>query len=293
MTETAVIRVGFIGLGDQGEPIARRIADAGRPTTLWARRPEVQSHFQDSPASFAASPAELAAAVDLIAICVTDDAAVDAVLTGPQGVLAGVSPGALVVIHSTIHPDEVRRHAAAVGERGATLVDAPVSGGAAGAAAGRLLVMTGGNPDSIERCRPVFETFAGHIVHCGEVGAAQSVKLVNNLLFTANVAAASAAFELAATLGIKQQALASALARGSAASFALDVVTALGHTAAGFSSESAALLCKDVGHIVDIAGGEDRIPPAVLVPAQAALALMKPAMQTSAAPSRPQATSST
>jgi 3-hydroxyisobutyrate dehydrogenase len=273
------LRVGFIGLGNQGAPIARRIAAAGYPTTLWARRPEIQTEFEDSPARFRASPAELAAHADLIAICVTDDAAVDDVLTGPRGVLAGLEPDSIVAIHSTIHPDTIRRLADAVSARGATLVDAPVSGGGAAAARGELLLMTGGTADSVERCRPVFETFTGHIVHFGDVGAAQTVKLINNLLFTANVAAASGAFELATSLGIDLQSAASALSHGSAASFALSVVTGLGCSAAGFSKEAAALLRKDIGHVIDIAGGADAIPPALLMPAEAALHLMATAHQ--------------
>ena len=274
-----MIRAGFIGLGNQGEPIARRIAAAGYPTTLWARRPEVQTEFADSPARFCASPADLAAGVDIISICVTDDAAVEAVLNGSHGVLAGIAPGAIVAIHSTVHPDTVRRLAAAVSERGAALVDAPVSGGAAAAARGELLVMTGGDQDSVERCRPVFETFASHIVHFGDVGAGQTVKLINNLLFTANVAAASGAFELATTLGIDQRSLASALSHGSSASFALNVVTALGFSASGFSTDAAALLRKDVAHMIDVAGSTGAIPPAVLMPAETALRLMVPATE--------------
>jgi 3-hydroxyisobutyrate dehydrogenase len=268
------VRVGFIGLGNQGAPIARRIAEAGHPTTLWARRPEVRAEFENSPASFHDSPADLAADADIISICVTNDAAVEEVMNGPAGVLAGLLPGSIVAIHSTVHPDTVRRLAASVSERGAALVDAPVSGGATAAVRGEMLVMTGGDHDAVERCRPVFETFASHIVHFGDVGDGQTVKLINNLLFTANVAAASGACELATTLGIDQQSLASALSHGSGASFALNVVTILGFSASGFSTDAAALLHKDFGHIADLAGGSAEIPPGLLLPAADALRAM-------------------
>jgi 3-hydroxyisobutyrate dehydrogenase-like beta-hydroxyacid dehydrogenase len=102
-------RVGFIGLGSQGGPMARRIIEAGYPVTLWARRPATLEPFADLPADVAASPAELGKASDLVCICVVGDADVEEVLAGEHGVLAGLGPGGMVAMHSTIHPHTCQR----------------------------------------------------------------------------------------------------------------------------------------------------------------------------------------
>jgi 3-hydroxyisobutyrate dehydrogenase len=268
-----VTRVGFIGLGNQGAPMARRIIGAGYPTTLYARRVATLEPFGDS-AAIAVSPAELAAASDIVCVCVVDDAGVEDVLVAESGVLAGLQPGGIVAIHSTIHPDSCRRLARLVAERGCTLVDAPVSGGAAAAAEGRLLVMVGGDAGSVKRCSPVFETFAGHIAHLGDVGAGQITKLINNLLFTAQLATASGALDLAWSFGIEPGSLAGVLAHGSAASFALGLTASLGGSARGMSQQGAELLQKDVRLVVDLAGGAQAVPSGVLGPADQALKLM-------------------
>src|SRR4051794_4547335 len=103
------VKVGFIGLGHQGAPIARRIIGAGFTTTLWARRAQTLEPFLGTDATTAATPRELAAVSDLVEICVVNDADVHEVLTGEQGVLAGAGPGTVVAIHSTVHPDTCRR----------------------------------------------------------------------------------------------------------------------------------------------------------------------------------------
>jgi 3-hydroxyisobutyrate dehydrogenase len=268
-----VTRVGFIGLGNQGAPMARRIIDAGYPTTLYARRVATLEPFGNS-AAIAASPAELAAASDIVCVCVVDDAGVEDVLTAESGVLAGLQPGGIVAIHSTINPDSCRRLARLVAQRGGALVDAPVSGGGAAAAEGRLLVMVGGDAGSVKRCSPVFETFAGHIAHLGDVGAGQITKLINNLLFTAQLATASGALDLAVSFGIEPGSLAEVLAHGSAASFALGVTASLGGSARGMSRPAAELLQKDVRLVVGLAGGAQAVPSGVLWPADQALELM-------------------
>ena len=262
--------VGFVGLGSQGGPMARRIVAAGIPTTLYARRPDALAPFGG--AAVAASPAELAAASDVLCICVVDDEGVTEVI---GSALPGLRAGAVVVVHSTVHPDTCRRLAERVGGRGARLVDAPVSGGGQAAAEGRLLVMAGGDAGDIEHCRPVFESYAGRVVHLGGVGAGQVAKLVNNLLFTAHLGTASAALQLASSLGLDATALAGVLADGSAASFALDVVARAGGSAAPMGALAGDLLQKDVRLVVDLAGGPEHVPGGVLGPADAALDLMR------------------
>ena len=137
--------VGFIGLGSQGGPIARRIVDAGFPLTLWARRPETLDPFADTPAVTATSPAILAERSEIIGVCVTGDDDVDEVVLGRHGVLAGISRGGTLIIHSTVHPQTCLRLARAATEKGVQLIDAPVSGGGPAASQGTLLVMVGGD----------------------------------------------------------------------------------------------------------------------------------------------------
>src|SRR5438093_3735174 len=131
-------RVGFIGLGSQGGPMARRIVEGGFPLTIWARRPELVEPFADTPASVASTPAELGAASDVVGICVMGDADVEDVLLRDDGVLLGMAAGGVVAIHSTIHPDTCRRVADEAARRDVAVIDAPVSG-RGGAAAGRRL----------------------------------------------------------------------------------------------------------------------------------------------------------
>ena len=214
-------RAGFIGLGSQGAPMARRIADAGWPLTLWARRPATLEPFAGTAAKVAGTPAELAAGSDIIGLCVRDDDDIREVTSGGDGVLAGVAPGSVIAVHSTVHPDTVRQLSVAARERGAVVVDAPVSGGQPAAAAGRLLVMVGGDREAVERCRPVFATFGDPVVHLGPLGAGQVTKLLNNTLFTAHLAVAASLLELGADLNVDAARLAQVLGHGSAASFAL------------------------------------------------------------------------
>jgi 3-hydroxyisobutyrate dehydrogenase-like beta-hydroxyacid dehydrogenase len=269
-------RVGFIGLGSQGGPMARRIADAGYPLTLWARRPVTLEAFAGTAADVAASPAELAAASDLICVCVVGDADVEEVVTGPGGILAGLRPGGVVAVHSTVHPGTCRSLAAQVRARGADLVDAPVSGGGPAAAEGRLLVMVGGDPGTVERCRPVFGTYGDPVAHLGPVGAGQLTKLLNNVLFTANLATAASALTLAGALEVDPARLAEVISHGSGASFALDRITAAGGTLDRIAAHAGPLLQKDVRLMAALADEAGAPAGTVLAAADAALARMSP-----------------
>ncbi|MFC8525791.1 NAD(P)-dependent oxidoreductase [Nocardia sp. NPDC057227] len=266
------MRTGFIGLGSQGGPMARRIAEAGFPLTLWARRPETTAAFADTGATVAATPRELAAASDLVCLCVVGDADVRQVLDGPDGVLAGLAPGGVVAVHSTVHPDTCREIAATAGVR---VVDAPVSGGGQAAAEGRLLVMAGGEDEAVRRCLPVFESYAGRVEHLGAVGAGQVAKLLNNLLFTANLATVATTFALAADLGVDPARLGGVLGGGTANSFALTAITGSGGTVDTIAAHAGDLLRKDVGLLRDLAERAGAESGAVVTAADAALTLMR------------------
>ncbi|NEA63449.1 NAD(P)-dependent oxidoreductase [Streptomyces sp. SID12488] len=249
------MRVGFIGLGSQGGPMARRIVDAGFPTTLWARRPASLTPFVGTPAQRAVSAAELAAASDLVCVCVGDDADVEEVIVGDGGVLAGLRQGGVIAVHSTVHPDTCRRLADRARLRGVALVDAPVSGGGAAAAEGRLLVMVGGESGTVAFCRRVFETYGDPVVHMGPLGSGQVAKLLNNALFTANLATSADVLALGRTLDVDPAGLADVLAHGSGASSALGRVAAAGGTLDRIAVHGGPLLRKDARLLADLAEG--------------------------------------
>jgi 3-hydroxyisobutyrate dehydrogenase len=268
------MRVGFIGLGSQGAPMAHRIVGAGHPTTLWARRPTALEPFAGTAARVAASPAELAAESDLVCVCVVDDADVEQVVAGDGGVLAGLAHGGVIAVHSTVHPDTCRSLAERAAAHGVTLIDAPVSGGAPAARAGKLLVMVGGDPDAVERCRPVFGSYGDPVAHLGPVGSGQLAKLINNVLFTAHLGTADGALALGEQLGLDRLRLAEVVAHGSGRSFALDRVKDAGGTLDRLSAHAGALLQKDVRLVGELAEKAGAAPNPVLGAADAALAGM-------------------
>jgi 3-hydroxyisobutyrate dehydrogenase len=267
------LRVGFIGLGSQGGPIARRIVEGGYPTTLWARRPATIEPFADTAAKVAESAAELAAASDLVCLCVVGDADIEEVTDGERGLLAAMEPGSVIAVHSTVHPHTCRELAKKAGAQGVSVIDAPVSGGGPAAAEGRLLVMVGGDADVVERCRPVFETYADPVVHLGELGSGQTTKLLNNLLFTANLGTAATAFSLAQALGVSPDRLAEVVSRSSGNSFALNALGGINglERIAGLAGT---LLQKDVRLVVDLADQAAACGGPVLDAADATLTLM-------------------
>ena len=256
--------------------MARRIAEAGFPLTLWARRPASLEPFAGTAAKVARTPAELAAASDVIGLCVRDDDDIREVTAGEDGVLAAVAPGAVIAVHSTVHPDTVKQLSVRAREKGAVVVDAPVSGGQPATAAGRLLVMAGGDPEAVARCQPVFATFGDPVVHLGPLGAGQVTKLLNNTLFTAHLAVAASLLKLGADLGVDTARLAQVLGHGSGASFGLARVADAGGSLSRIAGHAGPLLAKDVRLTVAVAeaAGIDVSASPVLGAADAALALM-------------------
>jgi 3-hydroxyisobutyrate dehydrogenase-like beta-hydroxyacid dehydrogenase len=256
--------------------MARRIIEGGYSTTLWARRPESLEPFAGTAANVAKSPAELAADSDLVCLCVVGDADVDELTGGEHGVLAGLKPGGVIAVHSTVHPDTCRDLANKAGAQGVSVIDAPVSGGGPAASEGRLLVMAGGDADVVDRCRPVFETYADPVVYLGELGSGQTTKLLNNLLFTANLGTAAAALALAQSLGVSPERLVEVVSRSSGNSFALNALGGAGGLDR-LAPLAGTLLQKDVRLVVDLAKDSENASAscgAVLDAADATLRLM-------------------
>ena len=167
--------------------------------------------------------------------------------------------GGCIVIHSTVHPELCKQLAQQAAIHGLSLIDAPVSGGGAGAAAGTLTVMVGGEEKDVEAVRPVLETFAGLIVHLGGVGAGQMAKLVNNALMAAHVAIAHNGLEAAAALGIDRAALVELVKVSSGRSFGFEVCSRLPNPAAW--KHGAALLAKDVRLLGEALGESPAFTP--------------------------------
>lgn len=203
----ADIRVGFVGLGNIGLPMAKRLPAAGLPTTVYDVAPERVAAAVAAGARAAVSPRALAAASDAIGVCVRDDADVRSVLLGDDGLLAGAAPGAVIAIHSTVQPATVVEMGAAAAARGVGLIDACITGGAAGAAQGALTVMAGGDPAHVERTRPLLDAFAKKVVACGPLGSGCKVKLCNNLMTYLAWTAAFEATLLARAAGLPQEVL--------------------------------------------------------------------------------------
>jgi 3-hydroxyisobutyrate dehydrogenase len=260
-----VTNVGFIGLGNQGAPMARRIADAGHPLTIWARRRSSVDPFRDTPARVVATPADLGARSDIVGICVFSDEDVEDVVLRSDGVLAGMSAGGVVVIHSTVHPRTCHRVAVRAAERGVSVVDAPVSGSAVAALEGRLVVMMGGNELDVVRCRPIFESFGNPVIHVGPLGSGQIAKVINNLLLAAHLSLAIDTFEFASALGLDKSAMASVLAHGTGASSAAALVAGAGFDGQALRRGATPYFVKDIGIVQDIAAGESVEPPASMM----------------------------
>jgi 3-hydroxyisobutyrate dehydrogenase-like beta-hydroxyacid dehydrogenase len=269
------LRAGFIGLGSQGAPMARRIVDGGFALTLWARRPDTLVPFADTAAKTASTPAELAANSDVIGLCVRDDSDIEQIVSGEDGVLAGIAPGSIIAVHSTVHPDTVRSLAARAAKKGAFVVDAPVSGGQPAASVGKLLVMVGGEEEHVGRARPVFATYGDPVVHLGPLGAGQVTKLLNNTLFTAHLAVGASLLKLGRDLSVDPAGLAMVIGHGSGESFALARIADAGGTLDRIAGHAGPLLAKDVRLTVAVAQSAGvAVDVPVVAAADAALALM-------------------
>jgi 3-hydroxyisobutyrate dehydrogenase len=251
MADGRQITVGFVGLGSQGGPMARRILEAGFPLLLWARRPETLASYRDTAAEFVSDLTDLGARSDHVGVCVVDDAGVREVV---GTILPRMRAGSRIAIHSTVRPDTCISLGKLAAERGVALVDAPVSGGGPGATAGTLTVMVGGDIAAVDAARPVFATFSGLISHLGSVGAGQFAKLVNNSLMAANMALADAALGAGAALGLDHAALIELVKASSGRSYGFDVRARLPDI--GKFGHGAKLLAKDVGLLKAILGGE-------------------------------------
>lgn len=216
-------RIGFIGLGIMGKPMALNLLKAGHPLTVVERASAGTQALIAAGAQVRPTPKAVAAACDVVITMLPDSPQVEEVILGPDGVLAGIYPGGLVVDMSTILPSVARRVAAAARERGADALDAPVSGGEVGAQNATLSIMVGGTAAAFDRARPIFEKMGKNIVHVGEAGAGQVTKAANQVVVAVTIAAVSEALVLAAKAGADPAKVREALLGGFAQSRILDL----------------------------------------------------------------------
>lgn len=200
-------KIGVIGLGNMGRPMAVNLAKAGFDLTVYDLRPQPLEELRQLGAAVATSVAELAARCDIVGLVVVNDAQIEEVTLGEGGVLSAARPGTIVVIHSTVHPQTCRKLAERAREKGIGVLDAAVSGGDEGAKAATLTLMVGGEERLVEECRPVFEAVGRNIFHLGDVGMGQAGKLANNLIFFVNLLSASEGIRLGLAAGIQQEKL--------------------------------------------------------------------------------------
>ncbi len=248
-------KLGYLGLGMMGFPMTRRLLNAGHDVTVWNRSPARPPRWSRPARSSQADPREVAATASIIFMCLTDAAAVEEVVFGPDGLATVTGAGKLVVDFSSIHPDAARAIAARLkAKNGMGWIDAPVSGGTKGAEEGTLAVMAGGDAADIERVRPYVLAMARRLTHMGPIGAGQTTKLCNQVIVGCAMAVLAEATRLAVNAGIDARRLPEALAGGFADSIPLQLFVPrmvqgihsppLGHIAT---------MLKDLDTVVDVA----------------------------------------
>jgi 3-hydroxyisobutyrate dehydrogenase len=206
-TDPAGVKVGFIGLGDMGGRIAMRILQGGFPLAVHDMRAAACRRLQERGATVAGQAKLLARSCSVIGICVVDDHQLCEVVSKIRGELA---KGAIVLIHSSVMPDTAKTIAAELATQGVTVIDAPVSGSRPAADAGTLTVFAGGDASAIDQVAPLLNTFSANVVHAGQVGAGQALKIVNNVMLHMNHLVALEAVRFARSQGIDEATLISA-----------------------------------------------------------------------------------
>lgn len=213
--------IGFIGLGIMGMSMARNLIKAGYRVVAYNRTVAKAQELAREGAQAVSSPREVAQACSVVITMVTDSPDVEAVVLGPGGVIEGIGRDSVLMDMSTISPAVTRRIAARLDERGAHMLDAPVSGGSWGAVQGTLSIMVGGDKAIFERCLPIFQAMGKNIVHVGPSGMGQTTKLVNQILVVGTMNAVAEALVFAAKAGADLETTIQAVSGGAAASWQL------------------------------------------------------------------------
>jgi len=215
-------RIGFIGLGIMGKPMAQNLSKAGYPLAVYARRPDMMQPLVNMGAVACENPQAVAAQSDIIFTIVSDTPDVEQVILGEKGVIYGAQAGSVVIDMSTISPSATRRMAESLARKGIQMLDAPVSGGEQGAIDGTLSIMVGGKEETFQKVLPLFEVLGKNIVHVGEHGAGQVTKACNQIVIAQTLVAVTEAFILARVSGADPVKVRAALLGGFAGSRVLE-----------------------------------------------------------------------
>lgn len=246
-------KVGYIGLGLIGAPMARNLMKAGHTVVVHNRSREIVSELVADGAVEAHSPAEVAQQVEVVFTCLPDSPDVEKVALGEDGIAEGAHDGLIYVDHSTIKPETARSTSAALAERGVQCLDAPVSGGDIGARAGTLAIMVGGPRDVFEQVMPLFEATGKTITWVGEIGAGQVAKVCNQIMVAAQMVALGELLVVAQKAGVEPERVVSAIQGGAAQCWTLDNKPQrlfAGNRSPGFK---AYMQHKDLGIVMDTA----------------------------------------
>ena len=214
-------RIGFIGLGVMGRPMALNLLKAGYPMVVWNRTRSKMKPLLEAGAEGADSPREVAEKSDVVITMVTDSPDVEEVILGPNGVIHGAHPGLIVIDMSTISPTVTRRIAQKLAEKGVKMLDAPVSGGDIGAKKGTLSIMVGGPKETFEECLPIFKVLGKKITYMGPSGMGQTTKLCNQVICALNIQAVCEGLMLGAAAGLDLKKLLEVVTAGAAGSWML------------------------------------------------------------------------
>lgn len=216
-----MIKIGFIGLGVMGNPMAKNILKAGYPLTVWNRTRSRMNELLTLGAEGANNPKEVAEKSDIVITMVSDSSDVEEVVLGSSGIIEGAKPGSIVVDMSTISPKTTQKIAQILSEKNVMMLDSPVSGGDVGAKQGTLSIMVGGPKEAFDKCLPVFQVLGKRITHMGENGMGQATKLCNQVIVGINLQAVSEGLLLGKKFGLDLDKLIEVISAGAGSSWGL------------------------------------------------------------------------
>ncbi len=241
------MRLGFVGAGRMGRPMACRLAEAGHEVRVLGRSAQARAELEAEGLHAVGSLAEAGEGADAVLVCVfTDEQVREVCLDG--GLLEAMPSGSVLVLHTTGSPATAEAVAAQAAPRGVEVLDVPVSGGPHDIASGRLTLFAGGTGDALEKARPVLNAYGDPLLHVGPLGSGQRVKLINNALFAAQLGLLADAVRLGERWGVPEEALLQALPHASSTSRALMGVVSRGSVAA-FTASTQQFLGKDVDNV--------------------------------------------
>lgn len=247
------MKIGFIGLGIMGKPMAKNLLQAGFQLVVHNRSPKPVKELVEAGAESGSSAKEVAKKCDVIVTMLPNSPHVKEVVLGPNGILEGARPGTIIVDMSSIAPLAAKEVAAKAAEKGVEMLDAPVSGGEPKAIEGTLSIMVGGKKEIFEKCHGILSKMGTSVVLCGDIGAGNTTKLANQIIVALNIAAMSEALVLGAKAGVNPETIFKAIRGGLAGSTVLEAKTPMvlsGNFKPGFRIE---LHIKDLANALDTA----------------------------------------